>query len=473
MQTRVGRLNWITAEEGVQMLFTGFKDRTDAGRKLALGLKRFAGKPDVVILGLPRGGVPPAFEVAKYLRAPLDVFLVGKLGFPGQPELALGAVTSDGIELLNPDLLEQSGMDLDDVKGIARKKRLELERKEAFYRQGRPSIRIEGQSVILVDDGIATGASMRTALQALRNLNPKRIIAAIPVASVESLQTVRMEADETVCLQSPERFNSVGQWYEDFGQVTDEEVVRYLEMSKERNWNRFGSAISGAAGNPDAPFPLRIHAGGGAALSADLVVPRDSGGLVIFAHGSGSSRLSPRNRHVARFLNEAGFATLLLDLLTQEEEDVDEYNREYRFDVELLAERLMGVVRWAQKDARLSHLGIGFFGASTGSAAALVAAARWPDPIAAIVSRGGRPDLAGDALPDVKAPTLLIVGAEDESVLELNRHAVESMRCVKKLQIIPGATHLFEEPGALEEVSGLAMGWFEKHLLSVSSPATS
>lgn len=451
------------------MRFTGFKDRTEAGRKLSLNLNRYAGKKDVIVLGLPRGGVPPAFEVAKNLRAPLDVFLVGKLGFPGQPELALGAVTADGIEVLNPDILEQSGLDLDDVKGISREKRLELERKEALYRQGRPSIRIEGHTVILVDDGIATGASMRTALQALRKLNPKRIIAAIPVASVEGLQTVRMEADEAVCLQSPDPFYSVGQWYGDFRQVTDEEVVRRFEMSKEWPWNPNEAKIE-TVGFSDSPVSVRIPAGVGLSLSADLTLPQESCGLVIFAHGSGSSRSSPRNRQVARFLNEAGFATLLLDLLTRDEDDADGYSRAYRFDIELLSERLMGAVRWARNAPKLSHLGIGYFGASTGAAAALVAAARFPDPIAAVVSRGGRPDLAGEALPDVKAPTLLIVGAEDEPVLELNRHAMESMRCVKNLVVIPRATHFFGEPGALEEVSNLAREWFEKHLLGVVSP---
>lgn len=162
---------------------------------------------------------------------------------------------------------------------------------------------------------------------------------------------------------------------------------------------------------------------------------------------------------------------MLLDLLTQDEEDVDNHSGEYRFDVELLAERLMDVVRWARNDTRLSHLGIGYFGASTGAAAALVAAARWPEPIAAVVSRGGRPDLAGESLPDVKAPTLLIVGSEDDAVVDLNRLAMESMRCEKKLQIIPGATHLFEEPGALEEVSGLSREWFEKHLVGAISAA--
>jgi dienelactone hydrolase len=211
------------------------------------------------------------------------------------------------------------------------------------------------------------------------------------------------------------------------------------------------------------PVSVRVQAGD-AALSADLAVPGNSGGLILFAHGSGSSRHSPRNRRVARFLNEAGFATLLLDLLTPDEERVDQETGEFRFDIGLLAGRLLGATRWATADAGLSRLAIGYFGASTGAAAALMAAARLPGPVGAVVSRGGRPDLAGEALPDVSAPTLLIVGGEDETVLDLNRHAMEAMQCEKMLEIIPGATHLFEEPGALDQVSRLAGDWFARHL---------
>lgn len=208
-----------------------------------------------------------------------------------------------------------------------------------------------------------------------------------------------------------------------------------------------------------APVSLRIPAGG-VDLAADLALPLDAMGLILFAHGIGSGRLASRNRQVARFLNEAGFATLLLDLITREEEEIDRVTAEYRFDTGLLAERLMGAMRWVSADSRLSRLKAGCFGASTGTAAALIAAARMPGSIGAVVSRGGRPDLAGESLSGFRAPTLLIVGGEDRTLLDLNRHALESMRCAKKLEIIPGATYLFEEPGALEEVSHLAKRWF-------------
>lgn len=445
------------------MILTGFKNRTDAGRSLAGMLGRFAGRRNVVVLGLPRGGIPVAYEIAKALQAPLDAFVVGKLGFPGRPELAIGAVTSAGVTVYNPEITGESGLSEGELRNLALKKREELERKEARYRQGRPAIGVDRRIVILVDDGAATGASMRVALQALRRMNPEAIVAAVPVASAEGLEAMRGEADEVVCPQTPEPFYSVGQWYEDFRQVPDAEVMRYLESAMD--WNTAGRKKSFGRSAPGAdPGGLWIQAGG-VELPADLALPvGEAHGLVLFAHGSGSGRRSPRNRRVARSLNRSGFATLLLDLLTREEEEADEVTAEYRFDIGLLAERLMGATRWAMADPRLSGLKVGYFGASTGAAAALIAAARLAGAVGAVVSRGGRPDLAGEDLPGVSAPTLLIVGGGDETVLELNRQALESMHCGKRLEIIPGATHLFEEPGALEAVARLAGEWFAKYL---------
>lgn len=206
---------------------------------------------------------------------------------------------------------------------------------------------------------------------------------------------------------------------------------------------------------------------GGAVLHADLRQPPGAHGLVVFAHGSGSSRFSSRNRQVAESLNAAGFATLLLDLLTKAEETVDIRTRQYRFDIPRLGDRVSGAADWVQTVPGLRSLPVGCFGASTGAAAALIAAADRPDVIRAVVSRGGRPDLAGDALPKVKAPTLLIVGGDDEPVIGMNEEAMRRMTSATvELQIVPGATHLFEEPGTLEEVQRLAAAWFTRHLRS-------
>ena len=199
-------------------------------------------------------------------------------------------------------------------------------------------------------------------------------------------------------------------------------------------------------------------------LHGDLAVPVRPHGLVIFAHGSGSSRFSPRNQHVAEALQLRGFATLLLDLLTPQEESVDMYTRQYRFDIPRLAGRVSGATGWANTVPALCDLPTGYFGASTGAAAALIAAAERPGDIAAIVSRGGRPDLAGTALERVTAPTLLIVGSADVDVIELNKDAMRRMTATTGLEIVPGATHLFEEPGTLEEVERLAGDWFARYL---------
>jgi putative phosphoribosyl transferase len=203
---------------------------------------------------------------------------------------------------------------------------------------------------------------------------------------------------------------------------------------------------------------------GRAVLSGNLTIPENPMALVLFAHGSGSSRHSPRNQFVARTLNCAGLGTLLFDLLTPEEEALDIYTREHRFNISLLAERLVHATKWAGQQEETRDLLIGYFGSSTGGAAALVAAAELPQDVGAVVSRGGRPDLASEALPKVQAPTLLIVGGNDHIVIELNEMARDQMRCEVKLEIIPGATHLFEEAGALEHVAKLASDWFVDHL---------
>jgi putative phosphoribosyl transferase len=203
---------------------------------------------------------------------------------------------------------------------------------------------------------------------------------------------------------------------------------------------------------------------GGAFLNGDLSRPPKAQGLVVFAHGSGSSRLSPRNQYVARVLEEHGLATLLIDLLTPHEEAIDEHTRHLRFDIPLLAGRLTAIVEWLKHQTDTASLPIGLFGASTGGGAALMAAAARPQHVGAVVSRGGRPDLAGDALPHVKAATLLLVGGHDETVVELNRDAMSRMGAHVSLVVVPGATHLFEEPGALERVADLAATWFVQHL---------
>jgi dienelactone hydrolase len=211
---------------------------------------------------------------------------------------------------------------------------------------------------------------------------------------------------------------------------------------------------------------------GGATLSGNVTIPRGARGIVLFAHGSGSSRHSPRNRYVARALEDGGLATLLIDLLTADEERTDARTGHLRFDVEMLAERLLEISEWLPRNGATRDLRLGYFGASTGAGAALVAAARFPERVAAVVSRGGRPDMAGSWLARVRAPTLLIVGGNDTPVIAMNREARSRMTCPTELEIIPGATHLFEEPGALERVAELARAWFLLRLGAVTPRPT-
>jgi putative phosphoribosyl transferase len=218
--------------------------------------------------------------------------------------------------------------------------------------------------------------------------------------------------------------------------------------------------------------PVRVAAGD-VTIEGNLSLPERARGIVLFAHGSGSSRHSPRNRHVAGLLNEANLATLLIDLLTSEEEAIDLRTAHLRFDIGLLAKRLVSATDWLTQYSDTLDLPVGYFGASTGAGAALVATADRPSLVGAVVSRGGRPDLAGPALARVRAATLLIVGGNDFQVIELNRAALAQLRCEKRLMIVPGATHLFEEPGTLDEVARLAREWFERHLIPTTGEGTS
>lgn len=214
---------------------------------------------------------------------------------------------------------------------------------------------------------------------------------------------------------------------------------------------------------PDTEYEINLPVCG-VKLPGLLFVPQAATGLVIFAHGSGSGRLSPRNQYVAKELQKLSIATLLFDLLTAEEDKIDAVTTQYRFDISFLAGRLVAVTKWITEHPHLDKLPKGYFGASTGGGAALVAAAKLSDSINAVVSRGGRPDLAGESLTEVECPTLFIVGGDDDVVIKLNQQAMDSMHCKRRLDIIPGATHLFDEPGKLEQVSSLANAWFKKYL---------
>ncbi|MFE2018406.1 phosphoribosyltransferase family protein [Streptomyces sp. NPDC059499] len=418
-----------------------FTDRTDAGRRLAQALGHLETRRPVV-LGLPRGGVPVAFEVAQFLGAPLDVIVVRKLGVPYHPELGFGAIGEGGVRVISDEIVRHAGVREKDLVSVERAEEAELERRARTYRDGRPRLPLEGRAVIVVDDGVATGATARAACQVVRAQGAAHVVLAVPVASPDVADRLRSEVDEVVCLSTPQLFSAVGEWYRDFSQTSDEEVVSLLARTPEGR----GSSEQ-----------VEVEAGG-VGLAGDLVLPEGTAAVVVFAHGSGSSRHSPRNRSVATTLNRAGLGTLLFDLLTPGEETY----RANVFDIGLLAGRLAGATEWLRRRVSVP---VGSFGASTGAAAALRAAAAADSGIGAVVSRGGRPDLAGADLSGVRAPTLLIVGGNDTTVIDLNRQAQAALSCENRLEIVPGATHLFEEPGALGLVADLAQDWFTTHLV--------
>ncbi|MFJ4674547.1 phosphoribosyltransferase family protein [Kitasatospora sp. NPDC088783] len=424
-----------------------FTDRTDAGRRLAAALdpERVPGLRDAVVVALPRGGVPVAAEVAAALGAELDVCVVRKVGVPGQPELAMGAVGEDGARVVNQEVVDAAGVRPGEFAAAEARERAELARRAALYRGGRAPVPLAGRTVLVVDDGVATGSSALAACRIVRARGAARVVLAVPVAPPDWARRLGDAADGYLAVHTPAGFRAVGEYYRDFRQTTDAEVLAAL-----------------APAHASAPVAYALRLGTGPAV---LAVPERPRGVVLFAHGSGSGRDSPRNRAVAARLHRERLATVLFDLLAPGEAD----ERWKVFDPGLLGGRLTGATREALRHPALAGLPYGWFGASTGAAAALWAAAGpdggGPDggPYA-IVARGGRPDLAAARLPLVTVPTLLIVGGADQEVVEWNRQARSELGGEGALQVVPGAGHLFEEPGALDAVAELAAGWFVRRL---------
>ncbi|XGC81584.1 phosphoribosyltransferase family protein [Bdellovibrio bacteriovorus] len=423
-----------------------FKDREEAAKLLSEKLIPFK-KDNPIVLAIPRGAVPIAAIIAEDLEAPMDLVLIKKIGAIHNPELAIGAISEDGHTFFNKELVQILGISADAQKRLAQAKLVELKKQKESLLGDRASFDIRDRTVIIVDDGIATGATLISSIEFLRHKNPKKIIVASPVGAKETIKKIEKIADEVIVLMSPVDFIAVGLWYETFDQVTDKEVRELLKPQK--------LSLSTSKKSVQIPFQKEF-------LKGDLHIPKDMKGIILFAHGSGSSRLSPRNRYVADCLNQENFGTLLLDLLTEDEA----LERSQVFDIPKLAERLQAATKWIQDQYK--NIPLGYFGASTGAGAALVAATKPNLMIKAIVSRGGRPDLAGDYLPKVKSPTLLIVGGADDIVITLNMQAQKRLRNCE-LVIVPDATHLFEEEGALDQVVDHAIKWFKNYLERGSS----
>ncbi len=430
-----------------------FESRQQAGSLLAARLEKLITKnrDNVVILALARGGVPVANEICHAYHLPLEVLIVRKIGHPRQPEYGIGAITEGGYHWLNSEAIDLAKVDTTYVEQIIQRESREIERRIGLYRRGRSLPDLAGKLVILVDDGLATGVTARVASHFVKSQGAAKVVLAVPVCSERNCERINDEVDELLCLERPSGFESVGQFYREFGQLSDADVMKFFpvacrpqKVSEPRNTE------------PQQDVIIQL----GETESRGIVnLPKKLKGFVVFAHGSGSHRMSPRNRSVAEHLANQGIGSLLFDLLTPSETQ----ERDNAFDIPLLAKRLIGATLWVKQQDFSEGVPIGYFGASRGAAAALWAAAELGPQISAVVSRGGRPDLAMNRLPDVTAATLLIVGDLDAEVVGLNRLALSHLSNAH-MTLIRGATHLFTEEGTLEKVWEEAAAWFAKYL---------
>lgn len=448
-----------------------FLDREDAGRQLARLLDAYR-KEDPLVLGLPRGGVSVAWEVATTLSAPLDVWVVRKIGAPGFPELAVGAVAEGGVVFLNEQEIDRVGASYLDIQNIAHQTAAEIAGRVRLFRGDRPPPIIAGRTVILVDEGIATGSTARAAIHALHLAGAARIVLAVPVAASQALREIAPLVNDIVCVYATATLYAVGSWYDEFPPVPDDDVLGLLESA------RVTGCVHAAhhAAVPGLEHDEVIIPMGDVELDGTLSGPAAPKGLVLIPHGCGQPRCTTRNCHVAAVLHRYGLATLSFDLLTREEDALDrvpspgletafgEADEPLRSDFDLLAHRLVQVTDWVLSRSDLGRLPLACLGAGTGAAAALVAAARRPECIGAIVSCGGRPELAWDCLPDVHAATLLLVGAEDRQVIDINLRAGQRLGAPNLVELVPRATGRFEAPGTLDAAARLAGEWISEHL---------
>lgn len=458
-----------------------FHDRTDAGAVLARSLIDFRGRSDVTVLGLARGGVPVAREVANLLRVPIEVIVARKVGVPGIEEVALGAIAEGSKRVVADTVAWYLGVPSRIVDRLAARERVELERRVVLYASGLASLDLRGRTVILVDDGLATGATIRAALRSIRDKRPARVVVAVPVASRDGAEDVRLEVDELVAVVTPARFTTIATAYEDYSPVTDEDVLALIGRPTRRVSphmrdvsDRIGAALTRADGRSgDAERTIGIPTFD-ASIVGDLGVPsfvpslrrgqRAEGvrGLVILAHGGGSSRSSYRNRYIAGRLRLSGYATLRLDLLTADEQRMDAAGGAFRFDVGKLASRLESACDWVEREGVAGAHHTVLVGSSTAAAAALETAARRPGKVFAVAARGGRVDLVADTLPRVRTPVLLMVGGADRESVRRNSSAVDRLPRGAVLLKVPRAGRTFEEPGALGFVAEHLVSWLDR-----------
>ncbi|MFC3997826.1 phosphoribosyltransferase family protein [Nocardiopsis sediminis] len=423
-----------------------FTDRNEAGRLLAERVRPLA-VTDPIALALPRGGVPVAAELARHLHIPMDVLVVRKIGLPGHEELGVGAMGEDGQVSFDDDALARLNVPREALDDTVQAERVELGRRLEVYRGSRPAPRLAGRDVIVVDDGAATGGTARAALRTVARHRPARLTLAIPVGAGPAVEMLRSEADHTVVLTVPANFQAVGQWYRDFRQLTDDDVTTVL------------SDLRGPESAALAERAVRIRAED-VYLDGELTVPEVSRGAAVFAFGR--ARADPRHRAIAASLRETGQATLLLDLLTAEEGERESEGGDSGVTAAALGQRLEAAVRWLRRSTDVAPRRVGLFGAGTAAPAALEAAARCPEDVAAVVTHGGRIDLADQSLRDVRSPVLVLVPGTDSFVRELAEWAVARLAGPHELRVVAGAENLLAGSEEWSRIGEAAADWFER-----------
>lgn len=425
-----------------------FRDRIDAGQRLADALRPYHGS-DAVVLGIPRGGVPVAAEVARLLGLPLDIVVARKLGAPGQPELAIGAVTANGGLYLNHDLIRDLGVDQAYLDSAVERKRAEARDRESRFRGGRPGPALAGRIAIVVDDGLATGATIRAAVQSVRHAGPAKLVVAVPVGAIESCASLRSEVDELVCLWTPDDFMAVGQFYDDFSPTEDDEVERILR------------AASTHTPDTDTAREITFQNRRGRRLAGTLLLPRavERPPVVVFAHGFNSSRRSSRNLMIAERLVASGLAAFLIDFTGHG----DSEGEIREATVKQMADDLRSAIDHISAEAAVDAGRIGLSGSSSGGIVSVIEAAR-DERVRVLVLRSVPAGDLFEPAAHIRATTLVIAGEADIPIVEEDRALAEVISGPHRFEVVAHAGHLFEGPGEMERVSDLSVGWFVSHL---------
>lgn len=429
------------------------RDRQDAGVRLATALARYKAELPVIV-AIPRGGVPVAYEIAASFEAPLEVCIVGKLVVPEFPERGVGAVAEGGGVFVDAPEALRMGVSSEQLGSQLSARRAEVEGRAQRLREGREPVSLAGRTVILVDDGVATGNTAQAAIDAVRTRGAAKVILAVPIAASHPLEVLRDAADEVVCLHETPELYAVGAWYEHFPQLADEDVIATLRRAARREAER-----AKAARVVERELPVRIAAG---LLKVTLLLPPSPRAVVLFVHSTGNSRASLKKRYVSRALNAAGYGSALIELRTDREIALEE--EEHTSDIGLLASRLLDVTEALRAEPALRGIPFAYYGTQAGAAAALAAAASCPSWIDVVICRSGRTDLAGSSVLDVHAPTLLIAGGLDVPTLELNRQTLQRLPAIHQLVVVPGASNSFDEPGALDAAASAAVRWLDAAL---------